>query len=125
MNLIKISTIIFAVFTFILTIVFFGWWAMEDRLAFGSEKFNQVKWIQAAQTVQTECKRGDMAYDLHEHILYQGFPREKVAILLGRPTYEDESSMSYDLGLCMHIYHNLRIVFDNSGRLVLSRISIR
>jgi hypothetical protein len=125
MKLIKISTIVFTIFTLILTIVFFAWWAMEDKLVFGSDKFDQIKWIQSAQTVQTECKRGDMAYDLQQNVLVQGFPRDKVAILLGRPSYEDDNSMAYDLGLCMHIYHNLRITFDKNGRLMLSRILTR
>jgi hypothetical protein len=125
MKLIKISTIVFAIFTLFLTIVFFAWWAMEDKLAFGSEKFDQVKWIQAAPTVNTECKRGDMAYDLQKQILVQGFPREKVSLLLGRPTYEDATSMAYDLGRCMYIYHNLRLYFDAHGQLMASRISTR
>lgn len=125
MKLIKISALALTIFTIILTIVFFGWWAMEDKLVFGSEKFDQVKWIQGAQTLETECKRGDMAYDLQQNILLQGFPRDKVSPMLGRPTYEDGTSMAYDLGLCMHIYHNLRIVFDQNGRLLLSRISTR
>jgi hypothetical protein len=125
MKLIKIATIAFSIFTLVLTIVFFIWWAMEDKLVFGDEKFDQVKWIQGAQTLQTECKRGDMAYDLQQHVLLPGYPRDKVAILLGRPSYEDANSIAYDLGLCMHIYHNLRIFFDENGRLMQSRISTR
>ncbi len=125
MKLIKISTIVFSIFTLLLTIVFFAWWAMEDKLVFGSEKFDQIKWMQAAQTVATECKRGDMAYDLQQHVLLRGFPREKVSLLLGRPTYEDNNSVAYDLGRCMYIYHNLRLFFDENGRLVLSRILTR
>ena len=125
MKLIKISAIVFAIFTLLLTIVFFGWWAMEDKLVFGNDAFDQVKWMQAEQTVNTECKRGDMAYDLQSKVLVKGFLREKVSLLLGRPAYEDVNSMAYDLGRCMHIYHNLRLYFDNQGRLMASRISTR
>lgn len=123
MKLINWLSIVFAAFTILLTIVFFGWWAMKDNIVFGNEKFDQAKWMQSAVTIQMECKRGDMAYDLQQHILAKGASREAVGVLLGRPSYEDSASMEYDLGKCMHVYHGLLIFFDGNNRLMNSRIS--
>ncbi|MBC7697207.1 MAG: hypothetical protein H7Z70_02445 [Bacteroidia bacterium] len=123
MKLINWASIALAAFTVLLTIVFFTWWAMKDSVVFGSEKFDQTKWMQAAATIETECKRGDMAYDLQQHILGKGAPREAINVLLGRPSYEDAHSIEYDLGKCMHVYHGLLIYFDENNRLANSRIS--
>jgi hypothetical protein len=123
MKLIHWSTIAFSVFTLLLTIVFFTWWSMKDRVVFGSEKFDQRKWIESAATIETDCKRGDMAYFLQQQILSKGVPRAAVGALLGRPNYEDDTTMEYDLGKCMHVYHGLRIFFDENNRLLHSRIS--
>jgi len=123
MKFINIATISFTVFTILLTIVFFVWWTMKDSIVFGSEKFDQVKWMQSAATIETECKRGDMAYDLQKNILAVGSPKDAIAILLGRPSYEDTNSVEYDLGKCMHVYHGLLIYFDKNNRLTNSRIS--
>ncbi len=123
MKLIRNSTIAFALFTLVLTIVFFIWWAFKDKFVFSSEKFDQVKWIQLAANTKNECKRGDMAYDLQQNILVRGAQREAVTALLGRPAFEDQSSMEYDLGKCMHVYHGLLIFFDQNNRLISSRIS--
>ena len=123
MKLINWLTLIFTVFTVMLTIVFFAWWAMKDSIVFGKEKFNQVKWMQSSATIETECKRGDMAYDLQQNILTKGVPRAAVGVLLGRPSYEDTTLIEYDLGRCMHVYHGLLIYFDENNRLVNSRIS--
>jgi hypothetical protein len=57
MKFINISSIALAVFTVLLTIVFFTWWAFKDKVVFGAEKFDQTKWIQHAATVEQECKR--------------------------------------------------------------------
>lgn len=123
MKLIKWLTIGFSVFTLILTVVFFCWWAMKDRIEFGQEKFDQVKWMQSAATISKECKRGDMAYDLQQHVLIRGLHKEAIAVLLGRPSYEDTHYIEYDLGKCMHVYHGLLIFFDADQRLINSRIS--
>ena len=117
------SSIAFAAVTLIITIVFFAWWALKEQVVFGNERFDQVKWMQYASTVQHECKRGDMAYDLKRHILVRGASREAVMILLGRPSLEDSHTIEYDLGKCMHVYHALRIFFDEHGRLINSQIS--
>ena len=123
MKFINWATIAFTAFTVLLTIVFFSWWAMKDSLVFGSEKFDQIKWMQAEANLEKECKRGDMAYDLQQHILTKGTPKAAIGILLGRPSYEDVNSMEYDLGQCMHVYHGLLIFFDENNNLINSRIS--
>jgi hypothetical protein len=123
MKFIRIATIAFSVFTLVLTIVFFAWWAMKDRVVFGAEKFDQVKWVQQGATVQTDCKRGDMAFDLQQHVLIPGAQKQAVMALLGRPALEDEGVIEYDLGKCMHVYHAIRIFFDANGRLTQSVIS--
>lgn len=123
MKLIKTASIALAVFTLLLTIVFFIWWAFKDKFVFSGEKFDQVKWIQLATTTKNECKRGDMAYDLQQNILTRGVKREAVTALLGRPAFEEENAIEYDLGKCMHVYHGLLIFFDEHNRLINSRIS--
>lgn len=123
MKFIKISSIALAVFTLLLTIVFFTWWMFKDEAVFGAEKFDQAKWISLASTVQNECKRGDMAYDLKNNILIRGAQKEAVMALLGRPSLEDANALEYDLGKCMHVYHALRIYFDEHGHLTHSQIS--
>jgi len=123
MKLIRTASMIFAAFTLIVTIVFFIWWAFKDQLVFNGEKFDQVKWIQLATATRNECKRGDMAYDLQQNILIRGVKREAVTALLGRPAFEAENAIEYDLGKCMHVYHGLLIFFDSQNRLINSRIS--
>ena len=123
MKLIKWSSIALAIITLIITVVFFGWWMFKDSIEFGSEKFDQVKWMQLAPNLQKECKRGDMAYDLQKNILVRGLSREAVTTMLGRPSYEEANAMEYDLGKCMHVYHGLLVYFDQDNQLINSRIS--
>lgn len=123
MKLIKYATAALVIFTILLTIVFFIWWAFKDRFVFNGEPFDQAKWIQLATTTKNECKRGDMAYDLQQNILTRGAPREAVTALLGRPAFEENNAIEYDLGKCMHVYHGLLIFFDENNRLINSRIS--
>jgi hypothetical protein len=123
MKFAKIASIALAIFTVLLTIVFFTWWMFKEPVMFGSERFDQTKWMQDLATIEQECKRGDMAYDLKEHILIQGAKREAVMALLGRPSLEDKNVIEYDLGKCMHVYHVLMIYFDDQGNLLHSRIS--
>jgi len=85
MKLINGLSIALAVFTVILTIVFFGWWIMKDSVVFGSEKFDQVKWMQSAATITSECKRGDMAYDLQKNILARGSSKDAVGCAARSP----------------------------------------
>ncbi len=123
MRVIKWAAVALSVFTLVLTLVFFSWWAMKDSLVFGSDKFDQVKWMEAEANLANECKRGDMAYDLQQNILVKGTPKSAVAILLGRPSYDADNSVEYDLGKCMHVYHGLLIYFDEHNNLINSRIS--
>lgn len=123
MKLIKYATAALVVFTILLTIVFFIWWAFKDKFVFNGEKFDQAKWIQLAASTKNECKRGDMAYDLQQNILSKGVQREAVTALLGRPAFEEKNAIEYDLGKCMHVYHGLLIFFDENNRLINSRIS--
>ena len=123
MKLIKYATAALVIFTILVTIVFFIWWAFKDQFVFNGEPFDQAKWIQLATTTKNECKRGDMAYDLQQNILTRGVPREAVTALLGRPAFEEKNAIEYDLGKCMHVYHGLLIFFDENNRLINSRIS--
>ncbi|HQS38186.1 MAG TPA: hypothetical protein PK571_08125, partial [Methylotenera sp.] len=120
MKLIKYATAALVIFTILLTIVFFIWWAFKDKFVFNGEPFDQVKWIQLATSTKNECKRGDMAYDLQQNILSKGVQREAVTALLGRPAFEEKNSIEYDLGKCMHVYHGLLIFFDENNRLINS-----
>jgi hypothetical protein len=123
MKLIKYATAALVIFTVLLTIVFFTWWAFKEQFVFNGEPFDQVKWIQLAQNTKNECKRGDMAYDLQQNILTNGVQREAVTALLGRPAFEEKNAIEYDLGKCMHVYHGLLIFFDENNRMISSRIS--
>lgn len=123
MKLIKYATAALVIFTILLTIVFFIWWAFKDQFVFNGEPFDQAKWIQLAPNTKNECKRGDMAYDLQQNILTKGVQREAVTALLGRPAFEEKNAIEYDLGKCMHVYHGLLIFFDENNRLISSRIS--
>lgn len=122
MKLIKTATIALCVFTLLVTMAFFIWWAFKDKIEFSGDKFDQVKWIQLAANTQNECKRGDMAYDLQQNILSKGTKREAVTALLGRPAFEEKNVIEYDLGKCMHVYHGLLVFFDENNRLINSRI---
>lgn len=122
MRAIRIAALAFFIVVFVVTIAFFSWWAMKDKIVFGNEKFNQIKWITSISSQEKTCHRGDMAYDLQQHVLQPGMTREATTILLGRPTWEETNQMEYDLGSCMHAVHGLRLFFDGNNRLTHSRI---
>jgi hypothetical protein len=122
MRIIKILSLGFAVFTVVLTIVFFGWWAMKDWLVFGGEDFDRVRWATAAPTPDEPCYRGSMAFDLKQRILPRGVSRQQTMMLLGRPDWEDESQTEYDLGHCLWDTHGLRLYFNAQNQLVYTRI---
>ena len=110
----------------VITVAFFSWYGLKDRLMFGDQKFDQVKWITAKEAPDNRCYRGDMAFDLQQHYLLQGMPKQAVMSLLGRPTWEEPvspSNIEYDLGYCLWDVHGLRIFFDAQDRLVHSKIS--
>lgn len=122
LRIIKILSIGFAVFTVLLTIVFFSWWAMKDWLVFGDEEFDRVRWITAMPTADEPCYRGGMAHDLKQRILGRGMPRGATQALLGRPNWEDATQTEYDLGHCLWDTHGLRLFFNDQDQLIYTRI---
>jgi hypothetical protein len=123
MKIIRIACLAAFAIGVVVTIVFFGWWLMKDRIVFGSQKFDQVQWITASVNPDNNCKRGDMAYDLQQHVLAPGITRQQAAVLLGRPTWEDPRQIEYDLGSCLQAQHGLRLFFDENDHLTHSRIT--
>ncbi len=123
MKLINFFSMAILVITIIITIVFFGWWSMQDKLVFGHDKFDQAKWMANSSTTGEDCRRGDMAYYLQQKVLIKNMPRTNVTELLGRPTFEDPDAIEYELGMCMHAVYGLRIYFDERNLLTHSRIS--
>lgn len=122
MKAIQIACLLFALFTLIVTIAFFSWWGMKDRLVFGDDRFDQVGWITAVPTADQPCHRGGMAYDIQQRWLDKGMPRQAATVLLGRPTWEDDLQIEYDLGYCLWDTHGLRLYFDDQDGLLQSRI---
>lgn len=122
MKAIKILCLISAILVFIISVMFFGWWAMKDYVVFGDSRFDQVRWITSQPSVEQPCYRGDMAFDLKQRVLMRGMPLQTATILLGRPTWEDMGQIEYDLGSCLWREHGLRLYFDENDRLIRSRI---
>lgn len=118
----KVFCIAVSFLALIVTLVFFGWWAMKDRIEFGANKFDQVAWMTSSVDSDKGCLRGDMAYDLQQNILFHGMSRKDAMVLLGRPTWEESQQIEYDLGNCIHVIHGLRLFFDEDNRLTVSRI---
>jgi hypothetical protein len=122
MKAIKLFCLISAVLIFVISVLFFGWWAMKDHFVFGDGRFDQVRWITARATDEAPCYRGDMAQDLKQRVLLRGMPRQSATILLGRPTWEDHGQIEYELGTCLWREYGLRLYFDENDRLIRSRI---
>ncbi len=112
----------FAVFTVLVTIVFFSWWAMRERLSFGDQPFDPVRWMAPIDTAHP-CTRGDMVRDVKQRLLHRGMSKTEIMVLLGRPAWEDEAQIEYDLGFCHGDVHGLRLYFDQQERLVHSAIA--
>ncbi len=123
MKLINFFSMTLVVIAVVITLVFFGWWTMQDKLVFGDKKFDQVAWITSQSASGEDCHRGDMAYYLQQQVLFKNMPRANVTSLLGRPTFEDTDAIEYELGMCMHAVYGLRIYFDEQNLLTHSRIS--
>jgi hypothetical protein len=123
MKIIKILSVACAVIAVIVTIVFFGWWTMKDRIEFGHEKFDQISWITPSANPEKTCHRGDMAYDLQQNVLKPGMMRDQIMAILGRPSWEDPQQIEYDLGKCLQAEHGLRLFFNANDQLTHSRIS--
>jgi hypothetical protein len=111
----------FAIFTLIVTVIFFGWWAMKDHFMFGHDRFDQVRWMTPASQ-DKPCDRGDMVLDLQQHLLKPGMTKRDVAMLLGRPAWEDAAETEYELGVCQWVVHGLRLYFDADERLLHTAI---
>ncbi|HZV99433.1 MAG TPA: hypothetical protein VFF74_10635 [Methylophilaceae bacterium] len=122
MRIVKILCFGFAAFTVVVTIVFFGWWAMKDMLVFGGAEFDRVRWATAAPTAEERCYRGDMAHHLKQEVLARGMTRTATMMLLGRPDWEDANQTEYDLGHCLWDTHGLRLYFNDDDLLVYTRI---
>ena len=122
MKAIKILCVALSLITVLITIVFFGWWASKDYWVFGDERFDQVKWITASPTADKRCHRGDMAHDLRSRLLLTGMPRQFALAMLGRPDWEEERQIEYDLGHCLWDTHGLRLYFNAEDKLIQSRI---
>ena len=123
MKLINFFSMALVVITVIITIVFFGWWIMQDKLVFGHEKFDQIRWMTSPSAKGEDCHRGDMAYYLQQQVLIKNMPRKNVMEILGRPTFEDPDAVEYELGMCMHAVYGLRIYFNEQNLLTHSRIA--
>lgn len=121
LRVVKWIVIAFAVFTVMLTLVFFSWWTMKERFIFGDNAFDPVTWMAAAGKHDT-CERGDMVLDVQRRMLQRGMDKSQVTVTLGRPTWEDHNQYEYELGKCLWIIHGLRLYFDDNGRLVHSAI---
>lgn len=112
--------IAFAVFTLLVTIVFFGWWMFKERLVFDDQTFDAVRWMNPEP--EHPCERGDMVLDVKRRLLKPGMSKSEVMVQLGRPTWEDTTQIEYDLGMCLWVVHGLRLYFDPQERLMHAAI---
>lgn len=120
--LLKWLAIGFALLTLLITLVFFGWWSMKERLMFGSERYDPVRWMAPASHQTSECQRGEMVRDIRQRLLRPGMRQSEVLQLLGRPAWEETGQVEYELGKCLFVIHGLRLYFDSDQRLVHSAI---
>jgi hypothetical protein len=120
--ILKWAAVAFFTVTVLITVVFFGWWAMKDRLVFGDDRFDPVRWMAPASTQASPCQRGDMVLDVRQRVLKPGMLKSEVTMLLGRPAWEEPGQIEYDLGVCLWAVHGLRLYFDQQGRLMHTAI---
>lgn len=111
----------FGVITLLITLVFFGWWAMKEHFVFGHAAYDPVRWM-TPERQPSACARGDMVHDIRDRLLRPGMTRAEVTTLLGRPNWEDTTQFEYELGVCMWVVHGLRLYFNDEGRLVHAAI---
>lgn len=114
--------LILAVIAVVVSLVFFGWWALKERVMFGDQPFDPVRWMTVDNAGSEACARGEMVRDIQQRLLAPGMPKAQVMVLLGRPSWEDDKQIEYDLGVCMHVVHGLQLYFDDQGMLLHSRI---
>ena len=120
--ILKWAALAFCVVTLLITVVFFGWWAMKDRLVFGDDRFDPVRWMAPPDKQESPCQRGDMVLDIRHRLLRAGMSRAEVTTLLGRPAWEEPDQIEYDLGVCLWVVHGLRLYFDRQDGLVHTAI---
>jgi len=120
--ILKWAAVAFCMVTVLITMVFFGWWAMKDRLVFGDDRFDPVRWMAPTSTQASPCQRGDMVLDVRQRVLKPGMLKSEVTMLLGRPAWEESDQIEYDLGVCLWVVHGLRLYFDPQDRLMHSAI---
>jgi hypothetical protein len=108
----------FVVFTVLVTVVFFGWWAMKEHFIFGHDRYDPVRWMAPPSEKIPPCDRGDMVLDVQKNLLRPGMSKADVTMRLGRPAWEDAGQIEYELGVCLWVVHGLRLYFDHDGRLV-------
>jgi outer membrane protein assembly factor BamE (lipoprotein component of BamABCDE complex) len=120
--ILKWAAVAFCAVTILITVVFFGWWAMKDRLVFGDDRFDTVRWMAPASTQASPCQRGDMVLDVRQRLLKPGMLKSEVTMLLGRPAWEESDQIEYDLGVCLWVVHGLRLYFDQQDRLMHTAI---
>lgn len=118
----KWAALAFAVVTVLITVTFFGWWAMKEHFVFGHDHYDPVRWMAAPIKNPAECQRGDMVLDVRQRLLRPGMSKSEVTTLLGRPSWEEPGQFEYDLGVCLWVVHGLRLYFDAQDRLVHSAI---
>lgn len=124
-NPLKVLSMVSAVFAGVVVLVtvgFFGWWAMKERLVFGDRSFDPVRWMAPVSAQTSSCERGDMVLDIQHRLLSPGMTRSEVTMLLGRPAWEEPDQIEYELGVCLWAVHGLRLYFDANERLVHSAI---
>jgi hypothetical protein len=121
-NLIGMFALAFAVITLLITLVFFGWWAMRERFVFGDDPYDPVRWMTPENARNHPCDRGDMVLDIRNRLLKPGMAKSEVTMLLGRPAWEEGQQIEYELGICLWVVHGLRLYFDPQERLVHSAI---
>lgn len=121
-KLLTVVSLVFAGFTVLVTVAFFGWWTMKDSMMFGDEPYDPVRWMAPAADQKHPCERGDMVLDVKRRLLKPGMSKSEVTVLLGRPSWEEPGQIEYDLGVCMWVVHGLRLYFDGQERLVHSAI---
>lgn len=120
-NVLTWLSVLFAVFTVLVTVVFFSWWGFKDHFAFGDTPFEPVGWMIPARPY-AECARGDMVRDIQRNHLRRGMHKSEVTRLLGRPDWEEPGQIEYEIGVCMWVVHGLRLYFSPDERLLHSAI---
>lgn len=122
LNYLKWVTVAFVVVTVLISVAFFTWWGMRERLVFDDQPFDQVRWMALPSDKIPSCDRGDMVRDVQNRLLKRGMSKSQVTMLLGRPSWEEANQFEYELGVCLWVVHGLRLYFDAQDRLIHASI---